>query len=149
MSQSKCWAPKRKVSGSKIRCVKKLNFDDFELDCDNKIEVKVYSKKSKKQIKKKQVQKSYRAVYGPNQEHVVNTEVFPCGQQQMLFADDDPQNYHDVLYHEEDCTGVEHFTTCSNPADPYMEVWSRQCTKRCPVLQDSIQKVCTKSYYNV
>ncbi|KAJ9581176.1 hypothetical protein L9F63_023635, partial [Diploptera punctata] len=99
--------------------------------------------------KQKLTRDTYRTISGANQLHSELTKVFPCGQQQKLFANDDPQDFHDAMHHKEECTGVEHFTTCNNPADPLMEVWSRRCSKRCPKLQESINKFWTCHYIHV
>lgn len=103
--------------------------------------MKVYNANSKKIVKEKLVAKKFKIVHGNNQMHVDYAEVLPCGQQRKLFVDDAKEDYHDTMFHDEECTGVEHFTTCKNPADPMMGVWSRRCTKRCPKLRDTINKV--------
>lgn len=145
MSQNtseECWAPGRKsnvrekYSGIKRR----LHFDDVDADSSLNYRIKVYNKNAQI-IRDQIVQKEFKKAYGNSQFHSAYVEVLPCGQLRREFLDDDFEDQHDTLYHNEECTGIEHFTTCSNPADPLMTVWSQPCSKRCPTLQDTVQKV--------
>lgn len=138
-----CWAPERKfISRKKYSGYRRrLNFDNIEEDSTLNYRIKVYDKNSKEIIKDCVVPKKFNKVQGCNQLHIEYVELLPCGQLRKECLEDSYDDFHDYLYHDEECTGVEHYTTCCNPADPLMAVWSRRCSKRCPTLQDTVQKV--------
>ena len=144
-----CRAPQKKIKfieRNKCTNCKKRLFSELEY-CDNPITeqcviIKNYT--PEKQIIEEQVYKiKYRKIYGANQLHEEYTEILPCGEGKRSFADDAPEDYHDVLYHSEECDGEEHFTTCQLPADPLMGIWSRRCTRQCPQFEQTAQKVRT------